>query len=78
MTTQIDAKSGDYITWRTWCGRTTAKVVSDHGLMCGDGFTDFMEQLPSGAEFATTEEIEKFERIRAGRVAPANYDYPSG
>lgn len=65
---------GTYISWRTWCGRATAKVVSEHGLMASDGFTEFCERHPRDAALATDDEIAEFERIRAGRVAPSSYE----
>lgn len=77
--TEINIDAGDYITWRTWCGDTTAYVVlaarDGHVILrSADGFEEGHERIPRGARRATADEAAAFERHRDGRIAPPAYE----
>ena len=73
---------GGYASWQVRDEVHTVKVCSlgdrysaHASLMATDGFTEFYPRgLPAGARPATAEEIEAFERIRAGRLTPVAYE----
>lgn len=75
------ADSRSYISWHTAHGITTAYVIGNAGtpteprwrLRASDGVTELYERLPRGWRLAGPDEIERFERIRAGRTEPVNY-----
>lgn len=69
--------SGDFISWETWCGRTTAYVVCGNdaryykhdlsvSLRAADHHDEFHPCVPGRAEWATEEEVTSFiERSRS-------------
>ena len=73
---------GGYASWQVRGEVHTVKVCSlgdrysaHASLMATDGYTEMLPRgLPAGARPATAEEIETFERLRAGRLEPVAYE----